>query len=117
MSISVYGRIPTGAGEFAEAFDAGNYTGNCAPMWRAAISGTFDSPPRGLKDLEGFQCAACVLILQAAILHMDDPANRDRYLMMNPGTGFGDFESAREWLRNILDLCRKHPLAFLHVIS
>ena len=117
MSISVYGLISTGAGKFAEAFDAGNYTGNCAAMWRAAISGTFESLPRGLKDLEGFQCAACEMILGEALLHMDDPTNRDRYLAMNPSTGFGDFESAREWLRKILAECRKHPLAFLHVIS
>ena len=115
MSYDVYGRISTGAGEFAEAFEAGNYTGNCAPMWRAAISGTFDSPQNGLASLDGSPCGSLVPVLEAALHHMDDPANRGRYEAMNPKNGWGDFDTARGYLRKILDGCRKHPLAFLHV--
>ena len=115
MSHDVYGRIPTGAGEEAEAFCAGNYTSNCSRMWACAISGTFDGPKTWLSDLDGRPCGELVPLLDAALRHMDDPANLAPYEAMNPDNGWGNFRSAREYLRKILDGCRSHPAAFLRV--
>ncbi len=115
MSHDVYGRIDTGNGEYATAFEAGNYTSNCSPMWAAAISGTFDKPQTRLADLEGKTCAECAEILAFAIGHMDNDLNRARYEELNPENGWGSFESAREYLRKIFRECQKHPLAYLHV--
>lgn len=115
MSYDVYGRVPTGAGEEAEAFYAGNYTSNCSRMWACAISGTFDDPKTSLADLDGSVCGDLVQLLESAQEHMRDPANDEKYRAMNPSNGWGEFVSAREFLHKILDGCRRHPLALLRV--
>jgi hypothetical protein len=115
MSHNVGGYIDTGAGEEAEAFDAGNYTSNCSRMWACAIPGTFNEPEMWLGDLDGKPCGECVEILARAMGHMDNEMNRVQYEAMNPKNGWGVFESAREFLRRIFAGCQKHPLARLHV--
>jgi hypothetical protein len=115
MSHNVGGYIDTGAGEEAEAFDAGDYTSNCERMWACAISGTFDDPKTRLVDLHNKNCGELVPILTAAREHMEDPANRERYEAMNPANGWGGFDSARNYLIRILLGCRRHPLAHLNV--
>lgn len=50
MSYDVYGTIETGAGDYAEAFYAGNYTSNCSRMWCCALSGTFNDPQTWLSE-------------------------------------------------------------------
>ncbi len=117
MSYTVYARVSTGAGDYALAFDAGNYTSNCAAMWAAAISGTFDKPQTRLAHLDGRLCSEATPILERAMLHMWDPANLAQYEAMNPSNNWGNFATARKYLLAITEGCRKHPLAELRVIG
>ena len=114
MSYDCYMQIDTGGEYPATVAEMGNYTSNCSPMWRKAIS---EATKRncGLGDLEGKTGAELIPILEAAVSHMRHPANRADYTALNPTNGWGEYASAAKYLEGILTACREHPKAFLHV--
>lgn len=105
MSYDIWLEIDTGADEPWRFCNHLNYTSNCAPMWRAAGA-----------DLQAFDRAPCTEAagpLAAAAKRMEDAPHT--YRAMNPPNGWGDYESCLNFLREIAELCGKHPKATLRV--
>lgn len=108
MSWDVYLTVDTGSPEPQCIGDAWNCTYNVAPMFYAALP--IES---GLRGLDGMPAAAAADALCHAIRAMeDDPA---KYRAMNPANGWGSYESALEFLRNIHDACVEHPKCSVRV--
>lgn len=79
-----------------------NYTYNVSAMFQQAFPGG-----SGLSCLHGQTASAAIPMLRAAILHMED--NRVAMLQLNPPNGWGDCDSALDWLRRILVVCVDYP--------
>lgn len=107
MSYDVSLVIDTGGSEPAEVVDVGNMTSNVAPMWRKAL------PPDGIAGLHGRRCADVTGQLQLAVAHMEN--HPDFYRAMNPPNGWGDYESALDYLRKLRDAAAAHPLTTIEV--
>jgi hypothetical protein len=89
--------------------DLGNYTYNCSTMFRLALLVEYE----GLNGLSGKLAKDVIPALEIAISRMEnDP---DKYKAMNPTNGWGDYESALEYIRGILNGCREHPATILRV--
>lgn len=87
-------------GSGKKAIDCGNYTYNVAPMYYDVIDGGINS----LKRLTGKKAQP---ILEQAIAKLEsDP---DKYKAMNPDNGWGDYEGAIQFLRDILNVCKLKP--------
>ena len=114
MSYDAYMRIDTGGEYLATVCEIGNMTSNVSPMWRRAISAA-TGQEMGLADLEGKTGAEIAPILNKALGHICDPANATEYRAMNPSNGWGDVNSAVQYLRAILDACNQHPKAMLYI--
>lgn len=105
-------QVATGGPESVAVMVAelGNCTSNVAPMWRRALEEAGESIR--LSDTEGRVAAEVLPLLNRAIAHMAD--NPDVYRPMNPANGWGDYEGALAYLRNVAELCEQHPKAQLH---
>lgn len=101
MSYWTYLEIDTGNEQFADVVEIGNYTSNVAPMWRDALGGT------RLRDFSDAPCSEAAGTLADAVKRMED--NPDYYRAMNPPNGWGDYEGALGYLRDLADACAKHP--------
>lgn len=100
MSYDVTLEVDAGGPEPVEAW-WGNYTSNCAPMWRKAGA--------DLEEMHGKTAKDVAPVLEAAIQAMEsDP---DAYAAMNPANGWGDHISVREFLERFAVACRKYPKA------
>lgn len=84
-----------------------NYTYNVYPMFKAAGS---DSPNAWTGLLGSEVREKCIAILAAFDA---DPA---KYRALNPESGWGNFEGAREFIRKIADACEQAPLARVCVL-
>lgn len=109
MSYDCYAVMRTGDTPDSQLSEClGNITSNVSPMWR-------DAMPDGqhVLDLHGKLCAECVAPLRVGIYAMT--ADPDRYRAMNPDNGWGDYEGALRYLRELLAGCELHPLATFEV--
>lgn len=106
MSYDVWLEIDTGGDEPATIPGADfNYTTNCARMWRhAGID---------LRDCKGAPCSEAAGPIADAVKRMED--DPDTYRAMNPANGWGDYEGALRFLRQIAEACAQHPKARLGV--
>lgn len=104
MSYDVYLEIDTGADEPVE-ITSFNYTTNCAPMWREAGI--------DLRECTGAPCSEAAGPIADAVKRME--ADPDTYKAMNPPNGWGDYDGALNFLRNIAAACTQHPKAHLRV--
>jgi hypothetical protein len=68
-----------------------------------------------LQSLDGKLGSECVPELKRAIDHMNDSENKVDYMRMNPKNGWGDYESALNYLKDILIACELHPKAQLSI--
>ena len=109
MSYDIWLEIDTGAGTMAEVAEVGNMTSNVAPMWRKAMPDEYD----GLAGLDGLRCSDVIDALRGAVDRMK--AEPDAYRTMNPPNGWGDYESALEYLTNLCGLAMAHPACFIRV--
>lgn len=75
-----------------------NVTYNLTPMFREA--GLF---PSTHQDLQGAPCAEVAGVADAAIRRME--ADPERFKALNPPNGWGDYDGALRFLRNLRDLC------------
>lgn len=80
--------------------DSFNHTSNCGGMWHKALG-------IELRRLQGMKTQDAIPILINGITEMI--ANPAVYKEMNPENGWGDYESAREYLQKLLTLCQKYP--------
>jgi hypothetical protein len=104
MSYDVWLEIDTGAEEPVTIAEF-NYTTNCARMWRhAGID---------LRECKGAPCTEAAGPIADAVRRME--ADPDTYKAMNPENGWGDYEGAMKFLRDIADACARHPKAQLGV--
>lgn len=114
MSYDVYLELDVETGQKGDAFtvDCGNYTYNCGPMfYRALKAGGFNG---GLSDLDGELAGKMSKFLLKATAHMKN--NQKIYKKMNPKNGWGDYESALEFLVKITDECIRRPKCKIRVV-
>jgi hypothetical protein len=108
MSYDIHLEIDTGGPEPAEVEDVGNYTSNCSPMWTHAL-GFY------VGDLHGWLAVHALLLLDQAVAKMR--AEPEVYRAMNPANGWGDSETATDYLEKWADACRKHPKASIYICN
>lgn len=106
MSYDIHLEIDTGGPEYAMVEDVGNYTWNCGAMFANAIG-------CGLGELDGQNAGEWSNKLAAGVAHM--LANPSIYLPMNPENGWGDYESATQYLSKLASACARHPKARIRV--
>lgn len=94
MSWDVSFAIDVGGGNLRDVADSGNYTYNVSPMYYEALGGG------GLRGLDGRPAAEVIPELERAIADME--ARPEHYRTMNPPNGWGDYDGALRFLRNIL---------------
>lgn len=85
-----------------------NYTSNCAPMWRKAMSET-----DGLAGMDGMKAGEAAEVLRKGLRHM--VGNRADYEALNPENGWGDFVGQLEALSRLLSACTQAPEAIVVV--
>lgn len=99
MSWDVSLAIDTGV-ELTEVIDIGNYTSNVHTMYSEALGFPF-------RDLHGKNAGDVVPLLDKAV---NDMTRRPQhYEQFNPPNGWGDFDSALDFLSKLLSACKKHP--------
>lgn len=109
MSRDGYLEIDTGGTEPAMVAEIGNYTHNCAKMWHTAVAAV-----SGLANLDGtggMLGAEAGPILARAATYM--ALHPHEFEPMNPPNGWGEYESATDYLWNAARLCARHPMARL----
>lgn len=106
--ISLYVTVDVGGPEPVEYCPAsiGNYTSNVAPMWTEALG-------HSLSDLADANAGDSLPALQQAVAAME--ADPDKYRAMNPGNGWGNYEGALDYLRDLRDACAAYPNATIHI--
>ncbi|MGA4964473.1 hypothetical protein [Streptomyces pseudogriseolus] len=106
--IALYLQVDTGGPEPIDycAADIGNYTSNVSGMWTEALG-------HRLADLHGRTAGDSVTSLRNAIADME--TRPDHYQAMNPPNGWGDYEGALEYLRQLHTACCAHPKADIHI--
>jgi len=88
-----------------------NYTSNCSPMWAKAIGVNLT-----LGELIEThpQAAELATYLEPALKEM--ATNPTEYETLNPANGWGDYDSALEYLWWILRNCWRYPNATVKVL-
>lgn len=80
---------------------SGNYTHNVAKMWRR--SGVYDA----LYNSEGKLAKDILPVLANGYEHMKE--NPSEYEELNPPNKWGSYEGALDYLKEVMDACRKYP--------
>jgi hypothetical protein len=106
--IALYLQVDTGGPEPIDycAADIGNYTSNVSGMWTEALG-------HRLADLHGRTAGDSITSLRNAIADME--TRPDHYRAMNPPNGWGDYEGALDYLRQLHTACCAHPKADIHI--
>ncbi len=104
MSYDVWMEIDTGGSEPVTVVESINYTSNVSSMWQRALGDP-------LSYFDGFTGGECLPIFRQAIVLMED--NPEEYKEMNPKNGWGDYEGALQYLRNIQRMCVNNPKGIL----
>lgn len=99
MSWDVYLYTKSGHGRVVEC---GNCTYNVAPMYEKA-----GIPNGSLNDLNGVSAKKMAEILTPAVQYMT--THSDEMLALSPSNGWGHYDGALFFLREILRLCLKYP--------
>jgi hypothetical protein len=88
-----------------QAFEQ-NVTYNLGGMFRQALG-------RGLDEFDGAPAVEAAGILRQGVRDMED--RPDFYKAMNPPNGWGSYEGARQFLRDLGDACADHPDLWIRV--
>lgn len=83
--------------------ELGDYTSNVSPMWRWCLSVVTESPLQ-LSDTQDWTCEQAAPVLEKAVAVME--AERPRLEAMNPENGWGDYDGALKYLRNVAEAAR-----------
>lgn len=112
MSYDVYLQIHTGK-EDHTVVDCGNYTGNVGNMYREAFPANPMGQRPGIHYIHSIKADMASGLLQMAISAMvDSPAI---YKAMNPDNGWGSYEGALQFLKDILQACEDHPACTVYL--
>ena len=110
MSLDIWLEVAVDAGGeepvWVELY-SGNYTHNVVPMWEKA--GVYDA----LYNSGGKLAGEIVDALERGIHHME--SHPDEYKALNPENGWGSYEGALAFLREVADACKKYPRATIGV--
>jgi hypothetical protein len=106
--IALYLQVDTGGPEPVDycAADIGNYTANVSGMWADALG-------HRLADLKGRTAGDCIDTLRRAVADMEN--RPEHYQAMNPPNGWGNYDGALAYLRQLHDACCAHPKAEIHI--
>lgn len=88
-------------------FYEANYTSNIWRIWDAASGGG------GLTDLSGLTAAAAAAIIERVLAGLR--ADPERYRALEPANKWGSLDTFVPWLERLLEVCREHPRARVHV--
>jgi hypothetical protein len=105
MSYDIWLEADLGGPERIAVGTSWNYTSNCSAMWRKAGA--------DLAEFHGKTAAECAPVLAAGIAALK--ADPETYRAMNPGNGWGDYDTLVESLRRLLANFRAAPAAYVHV--
>ena len=108
LDLYLYVDVDTGGPEPFQVnlFDR-NITHNVTPMWHKA--GVYDA----LYNSEGRLAGELVPVLESGLADM--AVNYLEYRKLNPPNGWGDYDSAYDFLLKFMQACRKHPKSKVHV--
>jgi hypothetical protein len=84
-----------------------NYTHNVIPMWEKA--GCYEA----LYKSDGDLASGIIPWLRSAVEAME--ANPEEYIALNPENGWGSYDTALPWLKELLAECIAHPDAVIRV--
>lgn len=104
MSLDIWLELPVDTGNpevTTTRFYKANYTHNVIDMWSRA--GVYHV----LYMDEGRPAGDALPVLKAGLLHME--IYPDEYTSLNPKNGWGDYESAREFLARFIAACEEYP--------
>lgn len=91
--------------------EVGNYTSNVSPMWETALQVSRRvamADAVGLSALHGVPCGVAAGYISGGIDRM--VLEPELYRAMEPSNGWGDYEGALQYLRDILAQCVKPDL-------
>lgn len=106
MSYDVYLEADTGGPDLVDVWWA-NHTSNTSRMWSIALG------DKSLRDLDGHEAGVEVERLAAAVARME--AAPRFYRRFNPENGWGSYDTALDFLRELTDACRRHPKTTIRV--
>jgi hypothetical protein len=89
-----------------EVSDVGNYTYNVSKMYGEAMGET-------LSYFHDMKAIDAIDLLYKGVIEMEN--NPDKYKSMNPENGWGNYEGALEYLKELLNACVKNPNATIQV--
>ncbi len=108
MSYDIGLFINTGIYEY-QVHDCGNMTYNVSKMYRE----TFPAGMDGIHALAEIKAADAIEMLRMVIGEME--SNPSKYKLLNPPNGWGNYESALQYIRNILVGCEQHPNCIIRI--
>lgn len=109
MSYDISLAIDTGKGPLCDVIEIGNYTSNVGPMWRDALQG------RLLREFHGSPCSEAAGPLAEAVKRMENEP--ERYKLMEPSNGWGDYDGALTYLRRLAEMCAEHPKCYIQIYA
>lgn len=98
MSYDVSLEVDTGGPEAVEVYSR-NHTSNTAAMWREAGC--------DIASFHGAGAGTFSVALDGAIRDMEERPKH--YAKWNAPNGWGSYETTLEFLRDLLDACKRHP--------
>ena len=103
MSLDISLDIPacSHCGRGAEESRSCNETHNLVPMWREA--GCFDA----LYESQGKLASTLLPELRAGLARME--ASPEDFKKLNPSNGWGNYETAVSFLKEVIDMCERAP--------
>lgn len=106
MSLDICLQADVGGPELVEVDGCDwNMTHNVTPMWR--LAGVYES----LYESKGQLAGEHIEKLRAGVNHMK--ANPDAYKNLNPANGWGSYEVALKWLKEVLTGFERCPKAII----
>lgn len=105
MSYDIYLTINTGKEEVA-IIDVGNYTSNIYGMYYEAFR-------RDWKFINGMVAGEALPDIKDAIKHMEK--HPDKFKAMNPKNGWGDYEGALQYLKDLANYCEQNPICKIDI--
>jgi len=84
-----------------------NYTHNVVPMWK--LAGVYGA----LYGSDGMTAIAiCPTLLKG---YQDMKKYPKKYRALNPSNGWGHYDTAMKFIKNLYNQCKKYPDSIIHI--